>query len=57
MEQNHELYEVWMKNSIMTGKIVELHQQLKAFADLKKLAEQYRNEFKELMKKDKDTPR
>ncbi|MED1601759.1 recombinase family protein [Alkalihalophilus marmarensis] len=63
MEQlNHELYEVVdeelhqdgqdsQRVDELSGKIVELHQQLKAFTDRKKLAEQYRNEFKELMKK------
>ncbi|WP_176371488.1 recombinase family protein [Litchfieldia alkalitelluris] len=63
MEQmNHELYEVVdeelhqdgqdsQRVDELSGEIVELHQQLKAFSDRKKLAEQYRDEFKELMKK------
>ncbi len=37
----------------LSGEIVELHQQLKAFTDRKKLAEQYRAEFKELLKRAK----
>mgnify|MGYP005749589353 CR=1 FL=1 len=40
----------------LSGEIVKLHQQLKAFTSRKKLAEQYRNEFKE-NEKSKDTPR
>jgi hypothetical protein len=35
----------------LSGEIVEMHQQLKAFTDRKKLAEEYRNKYKELMKK------
>lgn len=63
MEQlNHELYEVVdeelhqdgqdsQRVDELSGEIVELHQQLKAFSDREKLAEQYKDEFKELMEK------
>ncbi len=34
----------------LSGELVNLHKQLKAFSDRKKLAGQYKNEYKELMK-------
>ena len=62
MEQlNQELYEAvdeelhkdgqdHQRVDALSEKIVKLHQQLKDFSDRKKLAELYRNEFKELKK-------
>ena len=49
-EEHHQDGQDSKRVDDLSGELVNLHKQLKAFSDRKKLVEQYKNEVKELMK-------